>query len=84
MRDRINGMRCAFVDALETNGVRRDFSFIARQRGMFSLTGLTPQQVDAMRDRFSIYMVGSGRINVAGITRDNVGPLCEAIAQVLA
>ena len=51
---------------------------------MFSLTGLTPPQVDALRERFSIYMVGSGRINVAGITRDNVGPLCEAIAEVLA
>ena len=83
MRDRINGMRRLFVDALEANRVRRDFSFIAQQRGMFSLTGLTPQQVDALRERFSIYMVGSGRINVAGITRDNVGPLCEAIAQVL-
>ncbi len=84
MRDRINGMRALFVDTLETKGVRRDFSFIARQRGMFSLSGLTLQQVEALRQRFSVYMVGSGRINVAGMTRDNVGPLCDAIAEVLA
>lgn len=83
MRDRINGMRTLFVDTLEHQGVRRDFSFIARQRGMFSFSGLTPEQVDALRERFAIYVVGSGRINVAGVTEHNVGKLCEAIAEVL-
>jgi aspartate aminotransferase/aromatic-amino-acid transaminase len=83
MRDRINGMRRRFVDGLESRGVRRDFSFIAHQRGMFSFSGLTPDQVSALRDRHAIYIVGSGRINVAGITDANLDPLCDAIAQVL-
>lgn len=83
MRDRINGMRKKFVDGLESRGVRRDFSFIAHQRGMFSFSGLTPDQVAALRENHSIYIVGSGRINVAGITDANIGPLCDAIAEVL-
>lgn len=83
MRDRINGMRKRLVDGLESRGVRRDFSFIAHQRGMFSFSGLTPDQVATLRDKYSIYIVGSGRINVAGITDANIGPLCDAIAEVL-
>ena len=83
MRDRINGMRRRFVDGLESRGVRRDFSFIANQKGMFSFSGLTPEHVARLRDRFAIYIVGSGRINVAGITDANIEPLCDAIAEVL-
>ncbi len=83
MRNRINRMRSLFVDTLERKGVRRDFSFIARQRGMFSFSGLNKEQVDALRERYSIYMVGSGRINVAGITEVNVDYLCDSIAAVL-
>ena len=83
MRNRINSMRASFVDTLERKGVRRDFSFIARQRGMFSFSGLTGQQVDALREEYAIYMVGSGRINVAGITEANIDYLCESIAAVL-
>ena len=83
MRNRINRMRALFVDTLERKGVRRDFSFIARQRGMFSFSGLNAEQVDALRENYSIYMVGSGRINVAGITEANVDYLCESIAAVL-
>jgi aspartate/tyrosine/aromatic aminotransferase len=83
MRNRINRMRALFVDTLERKGVRRDFSFIARQRGMFSFSGLNAEQVDALREDYSIYMVGSGRINVAGITEANVDYLCESIAAVL-
>lgn len=83
MRDRINGMRKKFVDGLESRGVKRDFSFIAHQRGMFSFSGLTPEQVAELREKHAIYIVGSGRINVAGITDANIGPLCDAIAEVL-
>jgi len=83
MRDRINGMRKRLVDGLESRGVRRDFSFIAHQRGMFSFSGLTPDQVAKLRDKYAIYIVGSGRINVAGITDANIEPLCDAIADVL-
>ena len=64
--------------------MRRDYSFIERQNGMFSFTGLTREQVLALRDRYAIYIVESGRINVAGITPANLSFLCEAIADVLA
>ena len=66
MRDRINGMRHLFVETLNEKGVERDFGFITRQRGMFSFSGLTPDQVKTLRDEYAIYIVGSGRINVAG------------------
>ncbi|MCB0046423.1 MAG: aspartate/tyrosine/aromatic aminotransferase [Caldilineaceae bacterium] len=84
MRDRINAMRDLFVETLNEMGVEQDFSFIARQRGMFSFSGLTPDQVAALRDDYSIYVVGSGRINVAGMTEENMNYLCGAIADVLA
>jgi aspartate/tyrosine/aromatic aminotransferase len=83
IRERINGMRSLFVRTLAEVGVKRDFSFVARQRGMFSFSGLTPAQVQRLRDEYAIYIVGSGRINVAGMTADNVRPLCRAIAAVL-
>jgi aspartate aminotransferase len=83
MRNRIAGMRRLFVDTLRATGVDRDFSFITRQRGMFSFSGISPQQVDALRSEYSIYLVRSGRINVAGMTPDNMDRLCEAIATVL-
>jgi aspartate aminotransferase/aromatic-amino-acid transaminase len=83
MRDRIHSVRHAFVDGLESRGVDQDFSFIRKQNGMFSFSGLTPDQVSALRNQQSIYIVGSGRINVAGITSTNLDVLCDAIAGVL-
>jgi aspartate/tyrosine/aromatic aminotransferase len=83
MRGRINGMRELLVRTLKDKGVPGDYSFITRQRGMFSFSGLTPQQVEMLKQKYAIYIVGSGRINVAGITEQNVGPLCEAIADVV-
>jgi aspartate/tyrosine/aromatic aminotransferase len=83
MRDRINGMRTLLVDKLAEKGVPGDFSFIKSQRGMFSFSGLTKEHVHALRDRYAIYMVDSGRINVAGISESNVDPLTEAIADVV-
>ena len=72
MRDRINAMRGLFVESMRQKS-ERDFSFIARQRGMFSFTGLTAVQVDELRNRHSIYVVsGGGRINVAGMTPSNM------------
>jgi aspartate/tyrosine/aromatic aminotransferase len=84
MRDRINTMRHLFVETLHEKGVTQDFSFIARQRGMFSFSGLTPEQVKALRERHAVYVVGSGRISVAGMTEDNMDYLCRAISDVLA
>ncbi len=83
MRDRINAMRHLFVETLNQLDVEQDFSFIAQQRGMFSFSGLTPDQVAALRDNYSIYIVGSGRINVAGLTEENMDYLCRAIAEVV-
>ncbi len=83
MRNRINGMRVLFVDTLKELGVNQDFSFIRQQRGMFSFSGLSREQVTVLRQKYAIYIVGSGRINVAGITESNVVPLCRAIADVL-
>ena len=83
MRNRINGMRSLFVERLNAAGVQRDFSFIKQQRGMFSFSGLTPDQVERLRLEHKIYIVRSGRINVAAITEDNVDRLSQAIAQVL-
>jgi aspartate/tyrosine/aromatic aminotransferase len=83
MRDRINSMRSLLVERLAAAGVERDFSFIKKQLGMFSFTGLTPEQTDTLRENDSIYIVRSGRINIAGVTEANVGRLTEAIARVL-
>jgi aspartate/tyrosine/aromatic aminotransferase len=83
MRDRINTMRHLFVETLNEKGVARDFSFIAHQRGMFSFSGLNADQVKALRERYAIYVVGGGRINVAGMTTANMDYLCGAIADVL-
>ncbi|MBW3596986.1 MAG: aspartate/tyrosine/aromatic aminotransferase [Planctomycetes bacterium] len=82
MRRRINGMRKLFVETMKACGSTRDWSFIERQRGMFSFSGLNPVQVDRLRSEFAIYVVGNGRINVAGMTEGNIMPLCRAIAAV--
>ena len=83
MRDRINGNRQLLVDKLKENGVTRDFSFIARQSGMFSFLGITPEQVQQLQDEYSIYMVGSSRMSIAGIANRNVDYLAQSIAKVL-
>lgn len=83
MRQRIQRMRLLFVNTLQEKGASRDFSFISKQNGMFSFSGLTKEQVLRLREEFAIYAVASGRINVAGMTPDNMAPLCEAIVAVL-
>lgn len=83
MRDRIQEMRTLFVQTLKDEGVTQDFSFIEAQNGMFSFSGLSKEQVNRLKDEFAIYIVGSGRISVAGMTKNNMGPLCKGIAAVL-
>jgi aspartate aminotransferase len=83
MRNRINGNRQLIVDKLVENGVTRDFSFITRQAGMFSFLGITPEQVQTLQDEYSIYMVGSSRMSIAGIANSNVDYLAQSIAKVL-
>jgi aspartate/tyrosine/aromatic aminotransferase len=83
MRSRINGVRKEFVAALADAGVSRDFGFLVHQRGMFSFTGITKDQVHRLRDEHAVYMVDSGRINVAGITSKNLPVLVDALKTVL-
>lgn len=83
MRERIAQMRELFVESLSAEGVTQDFSFISRQNGMFSFSGLNKAQVARLKDEFGVYIVGSGRISVAGMTKSNMPALCKAIAAVL-
>ncbi|MBP2197124.1 amino acid aminotransferase [Pantoea cypripedii] len=83
MRQRIQRMRQLFVNTLAASGAQQDFSFIIKQNGMFSFSGLTKDQVVRLREEFGVYAVNSGRVNVAGMTPDNMSALCEAIVAVL-
>ncbi|MGN8274103.1 amino acid aminotransferase [Pseudomonas sp. SMV71] len=82
MRLRIAQLRSGLLDALEPHGLRERFAHIGVQRGMFSYTGLAPEQVRQLRERHSVYMVGTGRANVAGIDATRLSLLAEAIADV--
>ena len=83
MRTRIHEVRRQFVTALADVGVSQDFSFLKDQKGMFSFTGLTKEQAIALRTDHSIYIVDSGRINVAGITSDNLPRLVNVLKEIL-
>jgi aromatic-amino-acid transaminase len=83
MRNRIKSVRKALVDGLKARGVERDFSFVLEQNGMFSYSGLSPAQVDRLRNEFGIYAVSSGRICVAALNSKNIDYVCDALAAVL-
>jgi aspartate/tyrosine/aromatic aminotransferase len=77
-------MRRLFVESMHAAAPQRDFSFIQRQKGMFSFSGLSSLQVDELRQQHAVYIVANGgRMNVAGITPANLPRLCEALAAVL-
>jgi aromatic-amino-acid transaminase len=76
-------MRMAFVEKLKALGVKQDFSFVAKQRGMFSYSGLSAAQVDRLREEFGIYAVSTGRICVAALNTSNIDRVTKAIAAVL-
>ena len=82
MRDRIRAMRTGLVDAIKAQGVAQDFSFVVKQRGMFSYTGLTAAQVERMKDEFGIYAVSTGRICLAALNTKNIDYVAKAIAAV--
>ncbi|WP_277761158.1 amino acid aminotransferase [Pseudomonas sp. A34-9] len=82
MRLRIAQLRSGLVEALEPHGLRERFAHIGVQRGMFSYTGLSPEQVKQLREHHSVYMVSSGRANVAGIDATRLALLADAIANV--
>ncbi|MDD1507798.1 amino acid aminotransferase [Pseudomonas sp. CNPSo 3701] len=83
MRDRIRTMRLAMVEQLAALNAKRDFGFVAEQRGMFSYSGLTTEQVERLRSEFGIYAVGTGRICVAALNTRNLPVVTKAIAAVL-
>jgi aspartate aminotransferase/aromatic-amino-acid transaminase len=83
MRDRIHQMRRLFVQGLKAQGVARNFDFIMAQRGMFSFSGITAEEVKTLKEQYGIYLVDNGRINVAAMTPDNMDYLCASIAAVL-
>ncbi len=83
MRERIAQARSALAEGLTTHGVPMDCSFMTKQKGMFSFSGLTKDQVNFLREEKAIYIVGSGRINVAGLTHGNLGYACDAVAEAM-
>ena len=83
MRERIRAMRHALVAKLKAAGVQGDLSYITRQKGMFSYSGLSAQQMQRLRSEFGIYGVDSGRICVAAINSHNIDAVTAALAQLM-
>ncbi len=83
MRRRIHRMREALVQRLHAKGAPGDFSFVSRQRGMFSFSGLSPEQVEQLRTDYGVYIVSTGRICAAALNDRNIDYVTDAIVQVL-
>jgi aromatic-amino-acid transaminase len=83
MRERIKQMREQLVAKLKAAGIETNFDFVLTQKGMFSYSGLTAAQVDALRERHGIYAVSSGRICVAALNSQNIDTVVNAIADVI-
>jgi len=83
MRDRIKEMRKRLVDSIQSRAPGADFRFVLKQRGMFSYSGLTKEQVRRLREEKSIYTIDTGRICVAALTSKNVDYVADAIAEVI-
>lgn len=82
MRERLRAMRRQLHDVLSAQVPGRDFSYLVKQRGMFSYTGLSPQQVDTLREQYAVYLVRSGRLCIAGLNTGNVDYVAQSIARV--
>jgi aspartate aminotransferase len=83
MRNRINSYRQLIIDKLAAQGVEQDFSFITRQHGMFSFLGLTKAQIAQLKADYSIYMVDSSRVSIAGLNHSNIDYFAASVASVL-
>lgn len=83
MRNRINNYRQLIIDKFKEQGIAQDFSFITRQHGMFSFLGINKEQIDQLRKDYSIYMVGSSRVSIAGLNHSNIDYFAKAMAEVL-
>jgi aromatic-amino-acid transaminase len=84
MRERIRAMRVGLVERLKARAVAGDYSFVMRQRGMFSYSGLSEAQVNRLREEFGIYAVATGRICVAALNARNLDYVADSIAKVAA
>jgi len=84
MRVRIKDMRKALVEKLKARVPNRNFDFVLHQRGMFSYSGLTKEQVNRLRNEFSIYAIDTGRICVAALNTRNIDYVADSIAKVIA
>lgn len=82
MRERIVQLRTSFALSLNQAGFGTDFDFIETEKGMFSFLGITAQQVQQLRDQYSIYMAGSSRINVAGLNENNIAYVVDALKRI--
>ncbi|HBM16156.1 MAG TPA: aromatic amino acid aminotransferase [Lentisphaeria bacterium] len=83
MCGRIKTYRQIFVDTLKNYGSKRDFSFITKQKGMFSYSSLSHEQVMKLREDYGVYMLLSGRINIASLNHHNLDRVCTSIVDVL-
>ncbi|GAB2915652.1 amino acid aminotransferase [Rheinheimera gaetbuli] len=83
MRNRINSYRQLIIDKLAGEGVQQDFSFITRQHGMFSFLGINKEQISRLRNEFSVYMVDSSRVSIAGLNHSNIDYFAKSVATVL-
>jgi len=83
MRNRLKSMRAALGAAMREKAPDHDLSHFEKGNGMFSFVGISPEQVETLKRDAAVYMVGSSRINVAGITAENVDHLASSIAAVL-
>jgi aromatic-amino-acid transaminase len=83
MRDRMKAMRKLLVAKIKTRVPSADFSFVLQQRGMFSYSGLSKDQVRRLREEYSIYTIDTGRICIAALTTANVDYVADAIAKVI-
>ena len=83
MRERLREMRQLLHDALLEEAPGHDFSHLVRAKGMFCFLGLSPEQVSRLKKDHAVYMVDSSRINIAGISPDNVGHIARSVATVL-
>ena len=82
MRTRINGLRSLIKESLASKDIAQDFSFIERQHGMFSFLGINKEQIERLQKEYGIYIVGSSRVNVAGVSKANLDYFANAVADV--
>ena len=83
MRERLRGLRVILAESLSTVGVDQDFTFITKENGMFSLAGFAPEHIQALKQKYSIYILNSSRINIAGLNKNNIGYFVESYKKVV-